>query len=141
MPKFLRNLIINYLANLLTLFALIWFLPNVSLGYPVGLEHFTWTSFTPHLPTLLTLALVFTLLLQCLQPLLKVIILPINILTLGLIGTAVYILMIWLAIWLIPELTISPLTIFGFNFGQTGTILIFAFLYSFVQSIILSFLK
>ena len=133
--------IASFLANFLTLFILDWFMPNVSLGYPTGFDHFTWSTFSAALPSLLILALILTLLLQLVKPLLKLIFLPINFLTLGLFDTVIYIAIIWLAIYLVPTFTVSALTIFGFNLGELGTILSFAFIYSLVQSIILSILK
>ena len=116
-------------------------MPNVSLGFPVGFNNFSWAAFGAALPGLLILTLVLTTLLFVVKPILKLIFLPINFLTLGLFNFILYVALIWLAIWLVPQFEVTNLIFAGINFGTIGSIVAFALIFSLAQSTLLIFFK
>jgi putative membrane protein len=128
------------LANILALFGLSWLLPNVSLGYPVG-ANFSWAAFWAARWIVLSAAVVLVIMTRIVTPILKLIALPINFLTIGLANALISFGAIWLAIILVPGFNVGALTIFGLNLGIVGGIAVFAILFSFLETVLLSVLE
>lgn len=113
------------LISAVTIFVLAWALPTVSYD--------NWLS-------LLIAAVVLTLLQKIVKPLLQLLFLPVNIVTLGLFSLVLNVALLWLATYLVPGFSISATTVTGIELNQFFTLLLVSFLISFLQSIIAFFL-
>lgn len=112
--KLLKPLI----ATGLTIFILAYLLPTVS--------YMDWT-------TLILASLVLTLLNKIIRPMLKLLFLPINIITLGLFSLVINVAVLWLATYLVPGFNIDSMVILGISFNQFFSLLIVSILIGFVQ--------
>lgn len=121
MKKFIKDIIISAL----TLAILAYFLPTVNYL---------------NLTTLILAAIVLTVLQKILKPILKVLFLPINVVTLGLFSFVINVILIWLVTFLVPGFQILPMTIFGMNLNTFLSLLLISFFISLIQSIISIFL-
>ncbi len=117
------------------MFAVDWFMPNVSFGYPVG-SQFSWQIFLNFIPTLLLASLVFTLLHSIVRPILKILAFPFNLLTFGFLYFLIDVFLLWLLIFFVPSLQITPLNVFGFHFNYLMSFLITAFIFNFIQNLV-----
>jgi len=108
-------------VTVLTLFILAYFLPSVNFGH--------WT-------TLVIAAVVLTLLNKIAFPILKLLFLPINIVTLGLFNLLLNASMLWLATYLVPGFQISNLTVMGYDLNQFFTLLFVSVLLGLLQGLI-----
>lgn len=131
----LGKLVRNYLVMSVILFITDWLLPNVSFGYPIGGD-FTFAAFWQHLPTLLLVALVLTILSLVARPVLKILGAPINFLTLGLFGVLVNMLFFWLAAYLVPSFSITALSIGSLNLNLFFSYAAVAIVFGFVQGLL-----
>ena len=123
------------IANKLTLLRIIlivpfiiilaWFLPNISYTDWVALGLFS---------------VVLTLINLILKPILKLLTLPINIVTLGLFSVVVNVALLWLALYLVPSFTIAPMVLFGVPLGEFFTLVVISFALSLTQSFVSIFL-
>ncbi len=111
----------SILITAITLAILAWALPSV--GYL-------------NLATLLLASLVLTLLQAIVKPILKILFLPINIVTLGLFSLVINVFILWLATFLVTGLNIEPTIISGIRLGEFGTLLVISFLISFIQNLL-----
>ena len=109
------------ITSIITIFVLAWYLPTVSYA--------NWT-------TLILAALVLTLLQKIARPVLKILFLPINIVTLGLFSVVINVVLIWLATYLVPGFVIEPMILFGVSLNQFFSLVFVSFLIGFLQSII-----
>jgi putative membrane protein len=114
-----------FLVTLASVFILSWFLPNIS--------YTDWV-------TLLIFSVVLTLVNTIVRPILKLLTLPINIVTLGLFSVVINVGLLWLALFLVPGFTIQPMTVFGVQLGQFLTLLVVSIVLSITQSIVGIFL-
>jgi len=110
------------IVSIVTIAILAWLMPNISYGS-------NWI-------TLIIAALVLTLLNKIAKPILKILFLPINIVTLGLFSTVINVLILWLATYFVPGFVIVPVVIMGFHLNQFFTFLLMSALISMTQSII-----
>jgi len=115
------NLLKPIIVTAVTIFVLAFALPTVSYS--------DWV-------TLLLAALVLTLLQKVARPVLKILFLPINIVTLGLFSIIINVALLWLATYLVPGFSIEATTIAGIQFNQFFTLVIVSFLISFLQTTI-----
>lgn len=115
--KFLKTAIITALSIALAA----WLLPNVQYGT---------------IATLILAALVLTLLQKIIEPLLKLLFLPINIVTFGLFSLVINVFILWLASYLVPAFVIMPIIILGVSLNIFFTLLFFSFVLSLFQSIL-----
>ncbi len=111
----------SILITAITLAVLAWLLPSV--GYL-------------NLVTLILASLVLTLLQKIVKPVLKILFLPINIVTLGLFSLVINVFILWLATFLVPGLSIEPTVLFGIRLGEFGTLLVISFLITFIQNLL-----
>lgn len=111
----------SLIATTLAIFVLAWLLPTVS--------YLDWV-------TLLLAALVLTLLNSIVKPVLSLLFLPINIVTLGLFSVILNIALLWLATYLVPGFQILPTNFFGLELNYFFTLLLISTLIGFIQSII-----
>lgn len=115
------KLIKPIISTILTILILAWAIPTIS--------YLNWT-------TLLIAAIVLTLLQKIVRPILKILFLPINIVTLGLFSIVINMAMLWLATYLVPGFEIRPMVLMGVHLGYLGTLFIISFLVGFLQSFI-----
>ena len=109
------------ISTALTLFLLAYFLPTVS--------YMNWT-------TLIIASIVLTLLTTFAKPILNILFLPVNIVTLGLFSLVVNVFLLWLATYLVPGFNIEPMTILGARLNEFMSLLVVSFLIGFVQNLI-----
>jgi putative membrane protein len=115
------GLIRPIIVTALTLVILSWALPSISYG---------------NLTTLLAASVVIMLLQKIVKPILNLLLLPINIVTLGLFSGAINVFIIWLATALVPGFHIEPMVIMGIELNYFLSLLLVSFLLSLVQSFI-----
>lgn len=113
----LKPIIITFISILV----LAWILPSVS--------YLNWT-------TLIIASIVLTILQQIVRPALKILFLPINLVTLGLFSWVVNVLILWLAIALVPGFHIDKVALFGFHLGGIASLICVSFLLGIIQSIV-----
>lgn len=111
----------SILITAITIAILAWALPTI--GYL-------------DIVTLLLASLVLTFLQSIIKPILKILFLPINIITLGLFSLVINVFILWLATFLVPGLKIEPTILFGIRLGEFGTLLLVSFLISFIQNLL-----
>lgn len=115
------NLLKPIIVTGLTLLALAWFLPTVN--------YLDWS-------TLLIASVVLTLLQKIARPVLNILLLPINIVTLGLFSVVINVSLLWLATYLVPGFSIEPMILMGVELNAFFTLLVVSFLIGFFQSLI-----
>lgn len=111
----------SIIATIAAIALLAWLLPNVAYSSSV---------------TLILAGLVLALLQKIVKPILNVLFLPINIVTLGIFSTIINVFIIWLATYLFPGFVISPVVILGVHLNQFFSLLLVSILISFAQSLL-----
>lgn len=86
--------------------------------------------------SLVLAAVVFELLFSVVKPILKLLFLPINIVTLGLFSALLNIFLLWLVTYLVPGFHISDLVLFGVQLNQFWSLVATAFVISIMQSFV-----
>ncbi len=117
----MKKILSPFINTALTIIILSWALPTISF--------LNWT-------TLIIASIVLTLLQKVIKPIMSLILLPINIVTLGLFSWVINVFILYLATYLVPGLNIDPMTIMGINLNGFMSLLVVSFLISFVQSLI-----
>lgn len=108
----------------------------VVLGLLTLFPHVTFTSVI----AVLIAAIVFEFLFTILKPILKLLFLPINIVTLGLFSALLNIFLLWLVTYLVPGFHIGNLQLFGYDLNQFLTLVTTAFFISIIQSFVRIFI-
>ena len=114
----MKNIIRSVIVTAISLLVLVWLFPGVSVTNTV---------------TLLMAAVVLALLNATLKPLLKLLFLPINLITLGIFGWIVHVLVLYLVTLLVPGLQIGSITLLGMTFSSFWSLVIAAMAMSFVS--------
>jgi putative membrane protein len=109
------------LRTAITLALLAWLLPTV--------DFLSWT-------TLILASIVLSLLFGVVRPILKLLFLPINIVTLGLFSGLITVFLLWLSTYLVPGFIIQPMAVFGLVLNQFWTLVVISFLIGFTQSLV-----
>jgi putative membrane protein len=115
------NLLKPIIVTAATIFSLAWFLPTVSFG-----------DYT----TLLIASVVLALLQQIVKPILNILFLPVNVVTLGLFSVIINVALLWFATYLVPGFEIQSMILFGVELNQFFSLLVISFLISFLQTVI-----
>lgn len=121
----MKTLIRAIITTILSILVLSWLLPAVSVTNTV---------------TLILAGVVLAILNTFVRPLLKLLLLPINLITLGLLGWLINVLMIYLAMWLVPGFSIAPIAILGIQFNEFWSVVVVGVLMSLIGSFFQSFL-
>lgn len=108
----------SIIISILTIALLAWFFPNISYNSSL---------------TLIIAGLVLTLLEKIVRPILKILFLPINIVTLGLFSLVINVLILYLATYFVPGFVISNVVLFGVELNQFFSLLFASALIGFVQ--------
>ena len=114
-----------FVKSAMALFILAWLLPNVSYA--------DWV-------TLILFAFVLTIINSIAKPILKILTLPINVVTLGLFSVVLDATLLWLALYLVPGFTINPMILFGIPLGEFFTLVVMSVALALTQSFISIFL-
>jgi putative membrane protein len=114
-----------FIITVATIFILAYVLPTIS-----------YLDFT----TLIIAGLVLTLLQKIARPILNLLFLPINLVTLGLFSMVINVALLWLATYLVPGFEIQSMVIAGVELNQFFSLLVISFLISFLQNLIGFFL-
>lgn len=109
-----RSIILTIISILL----LSWFLPGVAVANTV---------------TLILAGIVLAVLNATVRPFLKIIFLPINILTLGVFGWVISAVVLFLTTWLVPGFSIGPVVLFGTTLNQFWSLIVVSFALSLVS--------
>lgn len=109
------------LQTIVTMVILAFVLPTVSFA--------SWT-------TLIIASVVFTILFNLIRPILKVLLFPINLVTLGLASALLNIVLLWLVTYLVPGFHISEMTFLGIHLNYFWTLAFVSTLIGFTGSII-----
>ncbi len=122
MGTFLRSA----LASIITLGLLAWLVPAVSFS--------NWI-------TLVIAAVVLLFLQSIVKPVLKLLFLPVTVVTFGLFSIVINVLVIWLATFLVPGFQIQNLSILGIALNQFFSLLTVSILISFIAGFVRIFIK
>ncbi len=115
MKTLVRSVVLTIIAILL----LSWFLPGVNVANTV---------------TLILAGLVLAILNATLRPFLKIIFLPINILTLGIFGWIINAAVLLLTTWLVPGFVIGPIALWGITLNQFWSLIAVSFALSIISN-------
>lgn len=86
--------------------------------------------------TLIIAAIILTLLQFTLKPILKLLFLPINIITLGIFGWIINAFILWLAAYLVPGFQLNSFMLLGISFSGLWALIVLSFLLSLIQSVV-----
>lgn len=111
----MKSIIRSVLVTIFSILILTWLFPQVSVSNTV---------------TLILAGLVLAFLNMTIRPVLKILFLPINVITLGVFGWVINVLILYLALWLVPGFTVQEITILGFVLNQFWSITFVAVLLS-----------
>ncbi len=114
------------LITIISIFILAWFVPSVS-----------YLDYT----TLFIAGVVLTLLQKIIRPILNLLFLPINIVTLGLFSIIINIFVLWLATLLVPGFDISQTQALGITLSPFWSLVLISFMLGVVQSFVGKFIK
>jgi len=95
----------------------------------------TGISATSVLTTVLA-GLTIALLNLTLHPLLKMLFLPINVITMGTFNFLLNLFVLYVALWLVPGFRIWPIELLGMEFGQFWSLVVFSFSLSLSNSVL-----
>ncbi len=115
------NLFKPIIVTAVTILLLSWALPTVSFA---------------NVTTLLVASLVLTLLQKVVRPILNLLFLPINLVTLGLFSVVINVALLWLATYLVPGFEIQSMVLAGIELNQFFSLVVISFLISFTQTVV-----
>lgn len=87
-------------------------------------------------PTLIIASIVLTILQKFIRPVLSILFLPINIITLGLFSWIINVLILWMAIALVPGFHIDQVTILGIQLNWIFSLVVVSLIISIIESLI-----
>ncbi len=111
----MKTLFRSVLVTIFSILILTWLFPQVSVANTV---------------TLILAGLVLAVLNLTIRPILKILFLPINLITLGIFGWVINVLILYMALWLVPGFTIQEMTVLGFALNEFWSITLVAVLLS-----------
>lgn len=86
------------------------------------------------LTALLLTTIVLTILYSLVRPVLKILFLPVNVITLGLFSGVISVFLLWLATFLVPGFHIRSMILFGVTLSQFMSLVVVSFFIGFVHS-------
>lgn len=105
----------------------------------ISLAILAWMLPTVGFNSLLTLAIasvVLTILYSLIRPILKILFLPVNVVTLGLFSGVINVFLLWLSTYLVPGFQIQNMAIYGTSLNQFWSLIFVSFLIGFIHSIL-----
>lgn len=122
----MKSLVSSIINAILSIALLAWIFPSVNYG-----------NYT----TLAIAGLVLALLQTIVRPVLKLLFLPVNIITLGLFSWIINVFVVWLVTIIVPGFDIQPTIFLGIQLGEFGTFILVTFLLSIAQSFVGIFIR
>ncbi len=110
-----------FVRTAITLFILSWFFPLISVA--------NWS-------TLIIASLVLTVLYVLIRPILKLLFLPINVITLGLFSSVINIFLLWFTTYLVPGFEIRAVILLGIPLSSLATLVVVSFFIGSLQSLL-----
>jgi len=110
-----------FIRMALTLGVLVWFVPTISVA--------SWMA-------LVLASIVLTLLYMLAKPILNLIFLPVNMVTLGLFSLIINVALLWIVMYLVPGFNIAPTEVFGVALNGFLTLIFVSFLISLVNGLV-----
>lgn len=117
----MKSLLMRFLQTILAIALLAFLVPTVRYGDYV---------------TLIIAGIVLSLLQLILKPMLKILFLPVNIVTMGLFSWVINVFILWLATKIVPGFEIRPTLFVGVQLGQFGTLTFMSFLLGLAQTLV-----
>ncbi len=117
----MKSIISSIINAILSIALLWWIFPSVSIT--------DWS-------TLVVAGLVLAVLQMFVRPILKLLFLPINIITLGIFSWIINVFILWLATQIVPGFEIEPMIFLGFRLGEFGSFILMTFMLSIAQSFV-----
>lgn len=114
-----------FVRTAIVLFTLAWVLPTVSF--------YNWL-------TLIIASVVVTILFQLIKPILNVLLLPVNVITLGLFSSVINTILLYVAMYLVPGFTITPMIVLGIHLNQFFSVMFISVLIGFLQPLVKIFI-
>lgn len=114
------------LVSTITILLLAWLVPSVSYS--------GWVA-------LIIAAVVMAFLDTLIRPILKILFLPINVVTLGLFGWVINAALLWLVTYIVPGFQIMPMLLLGMQLSQFMSLVVVSMLISLIQSFVRIFIK
>lgn len=111
----------SVLMNFVAIFVINWLLPVIHYN--------NWV-------TLLIVSVVLALLSATIKPILQLLFLPLNIITLGIFGWLINGAVLGLALFVVPGVSLQPLTVLGVQLGLVISLMLLAFLISVIKQLI-----
>lgn len=111
----------SILNTAITLWVLSYFLPTIRFA--------DWT-------TLLIASIVMVIVQKVIQPIVKLLFLPVNVVTLGLFSIVINVAMLWLVTYLVPGFEIKNTVLFGMHLNQFYSILFASIMIGVVQGFV-----
>lgn len=108
----------SIILTIVSILILSWFIPGISVSNTV---------------TLILAGVVLAVLNATLRPFLKIIFLPINMLTLGIFGWVINALVLFLTTWLVPGFQIGEVNLMGLHLSQFWSLIFISFALSLVS--------
>ncbi len=105
----------------ITLWILSYFLPTIKFS--------DWTA-------LVLTSLVMVFVQKIIKPVIKILFLPINIVTLGLFSVVINVAMLWLVTYLVPGFEITNMVVLGVHLNSFASLLFASILIGFVQGFV-----
>lgn len=109
------------LNTVITLFVLSYFVPTIHFAH--------WT-------TLIIASIVMVVVQKIIKPLVELLFLPVNVVTLGLFSIVIHVAMLWLVTYLVPGFEIRDTILFGIHLNQFYSILFASIMIGVVQGFI-----
>lgn len=109
-----------FILTAASLWVLSYFLPTITVA--------NWT-------TLAAASVVLVLLNTLVRPILKILFLPINVITLGLFSVVINVVILWLAMYFVPGFEVSNMVVLGVPLNRFFSILFASFLIGITQSV------
>jgi len=97
-----------------------------------GLSMITFSS----IASLLITSVILTLLYSLVRPILKLLFLPLNVVTLGVFSGIINIFLFWFATYLVPSFHINHITLLGYHLSFLLSLVVVSFLLGFINSIL-----
>lgn len=111
----------SVLMNFVAIFVLSWLLPVIHYN--------NWI-------TLLIVSVVLALLSATIKPILQLLFLPLNIITLGIFGWLINAAVLGLALFVVPGVSLQPMVLLGLQLGLVFSLMILSFLISIIKQVI-----
>ena len=110
-----------FLNTAITLWILSYFLPTIRFS--------NWI-------TLILASIVMVFVQKIIKPIIKLLFLPINVVTFGLFSIVINVAMLWLVTYLVPGFEITNMVVFGIHLSRFASILFASILIGFVQGFV-----